>query len=913
MKKWSFFIFMIVAMLIGSAQIHGDDVDLFIAQVPPNALILLDMSSSMNWNTAGNPASYPNRRIDIARNVIFDLLDDDNDNKIDEKDEKSLNIRLGYMRFRDIAAYDNDDNEPKKGNIRVLSEIGSSYKDIWKEIDDPKEKDSAGFTPLAASLAKAKIYFQRDVNPKDNAIACRQKFIILITDGADTVACNGDGSEGQSDMNRRRMLTVQRAKELFDAGIKVFVVGFGATMPDHLKRTLNWAAKYGGADNPLDLNSGDPGAYDITKYGNACSVDPTNTAADPASYPLSGYAFLAEDATQLSTAIKGIINYIQEKSFSFTASAVPSVRTIDKEVVYLSSFTPKDTPFWEGSLRGYQLETDGTLKVDGDGNPLDLPIWTASIPSSRTIKTYRRGEFKDFTSSNFTKEDLDVKTDKERDDLISYVINLKLGDIFHSNGIIVGEPSRFFEDEGFSGEGGFYQANKNRTKVILVGANDGMLHAFNATTGVEEWAFVPNSLLKNLKLMLSTHTYYVDSSPKVADVWFYSNSTHVTKSADEWKTVLICGLGKGGKSYFALDITDTLNPKYLWEFPKPTDSVTLAKVGQSWSVPAIGRVKIEEGTNLVERWVAFVGGGLDPDEKRGKAASIGRAFFVIDIKTGEKIWEFSYDEKVEGKKEVTHSLPAPPTAFDTNLDGFTGKVYLGDLGGQMWVFDVSFNEADKKSQSNWTGKILFKAQAVGGEKHPIYYQPAVAFDKKRTPWVFFGTGDRENPTDKNSWERFYAVKDDGTYQRKEKDLLDLMINPPKTFAPAEKGWFIKLEKGEKVMAKPAVFNRLVYFTTYQCTDTSDPCSAAGTAKLYVLEFLSGVGALEVDDLSGFEGSPSKGSKKIGTGAASHPVITVNMKGKASVIIGTTSGQVFSTQIFSPSKSKEILYWREVIP
>src|SRR4030043_2290801 len=101
MKKWSVFIFMIVAMLIGSAQIHGDDVDLFIAQVPPNALILLDMSSSMNWNTAGNPASYPNRTIDFARNVIFDLLDDDNDNKIDEKDEKSLNIRLGYMRFRD--------------------------------------------------------------------------------------------------------------------------------------------------------------------------------------------------------------------------------------------------------------------------------------------------------------------------------------------------------------------------------------------------------------------------------------------------------------------------------------------------------------------------------------------------------------------------------------------------------------------------------------------------------------------------------------------------------------------------------------------------------------------------------------------------------------------------------------------
>jgi len=907
MKKWSFFIFMIVAMLIGSAQIHGDDVDLFISQVPPNALILLDMSSSMNWNPAGNPASYPNRRIDIARNVIFDLLDDDNDNKIDEKDEKSLNIRLGYMRFRDIAAYDNDDNEPKKGNIRVLSEIGSSYKDIWKEIDDPKEKDSAGFTPLAASLAEAKIYFQRDVNPKDNAIACRQKFIILITDGADTVACNGDGSEGQSDMNRRRMLTVQRAKELFDAGIKVFVVGFGAAMPDHLKRTLNWAAKYGGADNPLDLNSGDPGAYDITKYGNACSVDPTNTAADPASYPLSGYAFLAEDATQLSTAIKGIINYIQEKSFSFTASTVPNVRTIDKEVVYLSSFTPKDTPFWEGSLRGYQLETDGTLKVDGDGNPLDLPIWTASIPSSRTIKTYRRGEFKDFTSSNFTKEDLDVKTDKERDDLISYVRNLKLGDIFHSNGIIVGEPSRFFEDEGFSGKGGFYQAKKDRAKVIIAGANDGMLHAFDATTGNEQWAFIPNSLLKNLKFMVSAHTYYVDSSPKVADAWFFSNSTDTTKSVDEWKTVLICGLRKGGKTYFALDITDTLNPKYLWEFPKSTDSVTLAKVGQSWSEPVIGRVKVEVGGELYERWVAFIGGGFDYTNNTGKT------FFVIDIKSGDIIKEFS------GMEDMNYSFAAPPTAVDNNSDGYVDKIYIGDLGGQMWVFDLSFDERSKKSNSQWTGKRLFIAPSSDTEKHRIYYQPAVAFDRYGNPWVYFGTGDREHPNDlSNPAERFYAVKDNGigNYPRRETDLSD--VTSSNTFNPTSKdGWYLRLEKTtqklEKVLAKPVVFNKLVYFTTYACTATANPCSVLGEAKLYIVEYLSGAGALEVDDLSDLEGTPSPPSKKIGVGVPSSPVIKADLKGKASVTIGTTSGQVFSTQIFSPSKSKEILYWREVIP
>ena len=216
-------------------------------------------------------------------------------------------------------------------------------------------------------------------------------------------------------------------------------------------------------------------------------------------------------------------------------------------------------------------------------------------------------------------------TNADRDALISYIRNLSLGDIFHSNSVIVGSPSEFFEDEGFSGTGGFYEKKKNRTKVIIVGANDGMLHAFDAVTGVEQWAFIPNSLLKKLNLMKTAtfHTYYVDASPKVADVWFYSDSSDKTKSWDEWRTVLICGLRKGGDTYFALDITDTLNPKYLWEFPNPKDAATIAKMGQSWSEPAIGRVRIEKDGNLVERWVAFIGGGF-PEETgkmRGKAFS----------------------------------------------------------------------------------------------------------------------------------------------------------------------------------------------------------------------------------------------------------------------------------------------------
>jgi type IV pilus assembly protein PilY1 len=717
-----------------------------------------------------------------------------------------------------------------------------------------------------------------------------------------------------------------------------------------LKKTLNWVAKYGGTFNPDPDVPKTADDYNLTDYapGNTDICSLTSDAGDPSKFNISGYAFFAEDATQLSKAFKTIIRYIQQQSFTFTSPTIPSVRLIDKDAVYLSSFVPNNTPFWKGNLKAYRLNEDGSLPVDGSGKPLSSNnIWRPNTqegvgeilkgkdPNSRNILVYLRGSINKFLQANLTDNDLNLGPDatncnSECQKLVSYVRgtdtydikvaedkNWKLGDMFHSNPVIVGEPSRFFDDEGFSGPGGFYEKNKDRTKVIIEGANDGMLHAFNTDTGNEEWAFIPNCLLKTLNSMKTSHTYYVDATPKVGDVWFDLNGDN-KKAADEWRTVLIGGLRKGGKQYFALDITNTLDPKFLWEFPKSTDTATLAKVSQSWSEPAIGKVKIEQGGGLVEKWVAFVGGGYDPyDEKKPNQAIVGNVFYVIDIMTGNIIKEFS------GLTFMMHSFPAPPTAVDTNADGYVDKVYIGDLGGQMWIFHVSFDAINKTSNSRWYGERLFQAPLALTplEKHNIYYQAAVAFDRKGNPWVYFGTGDRESPTDTtNPAERFYAVEDDGkdTYPRTEyndtlKDVTDL-----NTFSldQTKKGWYIILEKQgikrlEKVLGKPTVFNKLLYFTTYYYDQRDNPCEVAGDPKLYVVEYLSGGGALAFDDY--LKGITSERSKIIGEGVPSSPVITANMQGKDSVIIGTTTGQVYSTKALSPTTAKQILYWREVIP
>jgi len=844
-------------------------------------------------------------RIQVAREVLISLINN------------TTGVRFGLMRFD----FDHGGH--------LIAGCGAETSALTTAIQGML---ATTWTPLSETMVEVWLYFKGDDNSfyrgarYDSPIQyyCQKNFIILITDGEPTMDW---------------------------------------TFPDWVLRDI--AGQYdptpqsGNSNNPyyLDgvawyLNVNDAranlaGVQNVLTYPIGFSIN--HPLLERTAFKGGGLYFTADNAEQLTDALQKVIIDISNKSFSFTSPSVPAVRTVYDNIIYLTSFEPNETPFWKGDVKAYRLEADGTLNVDSGGNPApNSLIWEANeklkTNPAAERKIYVGGAMKAFTTANITNSDLDVGDDTIRQKLIAHIRGRdaydidpkngvteeerrwKLGDIFHSNPVIVGSPSRFFRDEGFNGPGGFYEEKKKRTKVVIVGSNDGMLNAFNAGnwnestggydegTGVEEWAFIPNSVLKNLKWMVSSHTYYVDSSPKVADVWFYSSDTDNTKSKDEWRTVLICGLRKGGKHYFALDITDTKNPKFLWEFPKPGDTTTLDKLGQSWSEPAIGRVKVEVGGELYERWVVFIGAGFDPSERRDRDATIGRGFFVIDIKTCEIIKEFY------GLEGMKHSFTAPPTALDTNLDGYIDKVYIGDLGGQMWVFDVSFDPNTKKSNSQWSERRLFQAPATPTEKHPIFYQPAVAFDRHKAPWVYFGTGDRENPNDStNPPERFYAVKDDGqgTYPRKEENLADVTsVNTFTSVGEPNKGWFIKLEKTdgkhEKVLAKPAVFNRLVYFTTYSYKQTNDPCQVAGDAKLYIVEFLSGGGALTVDELTDLSGTPSERSKVVGEGIPSAPVISVNMEGKASVIIGTTSGQVSSQEAFSPTSNKELLYWREVV-
>ena len=117
---------------------------------------------------------------------------------------------------------------------------------------------------------------------------------------------------------------------------------------------------------------------------------------------------------------------------------------------------------------------------------------------------------------------------------------------------------------------------------------------------------------------------------------------------------------------------------------------------------------------------------------------------------------------------------------------------------------------------------------------------------------------------------------------------------------------------EKVLARPVVFNNIVYFTTYAYKGNATGCSIEGDSRLYMVYYSTGGGALDIDELADLKGTPtSQRYKKIGAGVPSNPIISVSTKGKASIIIGTTNSQVFSQEAFSSETFKSILYWREV--
>jgi hypothetical protein len=545
--------------------------------------------------------------------------------------------------------------------------------------------------------------------------------------------------------------------------------------------------------------------------------------------------------------------YVEKREYSRTSDAATTI-TVNGQTEKILVAATFIFPGLEGQLRAYDVTNLAALNTSYSSlqmvssadtmSPLGRYLtpgvqilWDAGqllqdrSPDNRNIyAAYKQYSGNPLTRMNFTRANASTLAsllgdpDGDNAGLIDFIRGTgqswKLADIQHSNPVIVGPPSG---DPALMGSGyaSFAQAWVNRPKVVFVGANDGMLHCFNVTTGEELWGFIPYNLLPKLKNLsqkdpLTGVRYrasdeYVDGSPSVADV--YINSA--------WKTVLICGQGPGSGSsvggglnyYFALDVTDPQNPQPLWEFTGDT-------VGETWSVPAIGRVM--QGST--PRWVAFMGSGYDNDPSH----TAGNVFYVVRIDTGQTIFTKTVSNVNTNAygffwpyTDIYVALPGSPTALDSDGDGNIECVYIGDLDGRLWKLDTT-----NSNTYYWS----FTAVYTDRLNYPIISKPAVWVDPLVTgspAHIYFGTGgDDRAPSDRNY--AFLAVLDGST-----PTVEWYLGNPNDLGIPLSKATGT-LGAGEKAWADPVVSDNTVYFSTLKGSiENVNPClNLSDVGRLY---------------------------------------------------------------------------------
>ena len=922
-----------------------------------NRAMSLQTGNYLNYLVLAQTSNQP--RLGLAKGVLHSYING------------TEGIRFGLMVFNA-----NGQGGKVTANILVPTANGNLTYDknvVFKALSEINAANVVEWTPLAETLYEAMLYFrggQSYYNPGityhssnyQNPIQywCQKNYVILITDGAPT------HDVADPDENFSHSPIIQGIGDYDRDGKEPGSYGDQILKGSHY---LDDVARY---IHLNDMSNELTGRQNITTY--TIGFNPSQLAIDSTLLQSTaanggGKFYYCHDANDFSAALQSIIEEVLNKSTTFLAPTVPvsqMVKTESENYMYLGMFKPTEKSFWRGNVKKFGIATtngtDGTGKnyaigdvLDKNGNlaidPQTNAIYDTAVSywstgedggevelggvgeklknmgadiSKRKIYTYLSlvpgvqdlsNSANAFTTSNtrITPAKLGLATDEEKNNLINFLYGYDvydedmnpnttirswiLGSVLHSKPIVVHYSSK---------------------TVVFVGSNDGMLHAFDDSDGKELWAFIPPDLLSKLKnLTGNTVEFFLDGTPRV----------HV---ADDGKMILVCGERRGGNHYFALDITEWEQPKWLWEMHPGLDNYK--QMGQTWSTPLSGKIKYGD------KLAIFVGGGYDntnqdnlpatKDNVTGGDAK-GFAVYVVDVLNGTRIWKYSITEN----SKMKYSIPSDISRVDTDGDGRIDRLYVGDMGGQVWRFDIG-----DPSPANWTGKLIFDSNnpspPSGVDRRKIFYPPDVSLEKDGGYYelVLFGTGDREHPKDTSLYtngyfDRLYTIKDRNSGSvLTETNLVNVTENLLQTGTLEQKqstynalqnasGWYINLDQnmGEKCLAPALVFFGISYFTTFSPSSEgiTDPCFLGeGTARLYEVDYLNGNAVFNLDSYGTInELTRNDRSTVIGTSIPSGIVIAI-INGNTITGYGGVSNGIFKPYIGN-SKVFFPVSWRQI--
>ena len=448
-----------------------------------------------------------------------------------------------------------------------------------------------------------------------------------------------------------------------------------------------------------------------------------------------------------------------------------------------------------------------------------------------------------------------------------------LGDITESQPAFISKPAFNYTDPGYQT---FKTAQSGRSGRIYVGANDGMLHAFDASNGQEVWAFVPTPVIPKMWKLAdrdyanpTSHVNLVNGDPTIAEVCVASCTT----ASATWKTVLIAGLSGGGRGYYALDITNPNTPTLLWEYTAANN----ANLGYSFGSPIV--TKLADGT-----WVALLTSGYNNGtfDNNGTTANSpagnGQGYlYVVNVATGAVIKTFPTNQ---GSGNTPSGL-GQISAFvdDVSKNNLATYVYSGDLLGNLWRFDLSalsgtapLNLATLKGPSGATAQPITTAPQLG------------IINKKRV--IFVGTGKYLEVADLTNTEvqSLYAIKDD--------DLVTPLGNPRSSLIPqvittsgeartatsvpvdfnTNLGWRVDFpDSGERMSIEPFLVNGTLLAPTVVPQSTS--CSPGGYGWFNFFNYRTGSSVIAAGAVSEKLKSPAVGFNLV-YNADGKPVVTV---------------------------------------
>ncbi|MHB1679130.1 MAG: pilus assembly protein [bacterium] len=586
-----------------------------------------------------------------------------------------------------------------------------------------------------------------------------------------------------------------------------------------------------------------------------------SASGDSGTITVSGTVYLAFNLNELESSLTTIFNQIEKQTASFTSPVVNE--TSNQQYVYYANFKSLNQPLWgEGNIYLFGLNSQGELTgpyglavgANGQINTSDSywdsgngagGLLQSESSSSRDVLTSYLNSSTGTqqtiainpVSASSLNSDLDnllnisssttspdyygtvcpgsTSVSVCATDILNFVLdpdsstdNWKLGAIFHSNPILIGPPPFPYSSNSyqlFKQEYTPTNTKPSRNEVLYAGANDGMLHAFNAGswdtstnsytygTGAEVFGYIPPNLLPKITSWYDSSIgvgttlnfpEFVDSTPAASDVFFSNIFNGTVNSVDNsnyplnqsslqnsWHSILMGGERNGGNYYYALGVTNpsssSLYPDPLWNF---TDSL----MGNTWSKPNISYVCLPNpdyaanngqsgvcGNNpdpaspllppqYIKTYATFIGGGYSSNN------SLGNVLYALYVEpnpvntgtsaspnyTDEQIlWEFNSLNDANMKYSIPSAV-TPVLSQNFRMEGF----YAGDLGGQMWSANIPDGLPPYKASgtSNWDVCRLFDSNASATNPLNIFFSPSTATDTLGNLWVYFGTGNREN-------------------------------------------------------------------------------------------------------------------------------------------------------------------------